>query len=277
MPTRRPSTSTGSRRRRSTPGRARRAIVDRPVRLPDRPLRASRASPRPRGPRDPLAGPGPVDGPSARRRRARPRRRRRARHRSPTSTTARPRSRTCRRSRRLAHGPRARSSLWDLSHAGGSVPVELRAHGADLAVGCTYKYLNGGPGAPAYLYVRRELQAELRQPIQGWFAQRDQFAMGQRFEPARGSPAGSSGRPASSASPRPRRASRSRPRPAIDRIRAKGIALTEYAIALHDAWLAPLGCSLGSPRDPARRGRARRRPPSRMRAAPDARAHRPRT
>src|SRR5213075_1230830 len=76
--------------------------------------------------------------------------------------------------------------LWDLSHAGGSIPVDLAANGVDLAVGCTYKYLNGGPGAPAFLYVRRELQDELRPPIQGWFAQADQFAMGPRFERRRG-------------------------------------------------------------------------------------------
>src|SRR6185312_14670662 len=68
--------------------------------------------------------------------------------------------------------------LWDLSHAAGAVPVELSAAGADLAVGCTYKYLNGGPGAPAFLYVRGDLQERLRQPIWGWFGQRDQFAMG---------------------------------------------------------------------------------------------------
>ncbi|HKB27974.1 MAG TPA: aminotransferase class V-fold PLP-dependent enzyme, partial [Candidatus Limnocylindrales bacterium] len=72
--------------------------------------------------------------------------------------------------------------LWDLSHAGGSIPVELGANRVDLAVGCTYKYLNGGPGAPAYLYVRRELQDELRPPIQGWFAQVQQFEMGPAFE-----------------------------------------------------------------------------------------------
>ena len=68
--------------------------------------------------------------------------------------------------------------VWDLSHSAGSVPVGLTASGADLAVGCTYKYLNGGPGAPAFLYVRRELQDRLRSPIQGWFGQRDQFEMG---------------------------------------------------------------------------------------------------
>ncbi|MFL6096993.1 MAG: aminotransferase class V-fold PLP-dependent enzyme, partial [Blastococcus sp.] len=76
--------------------------------------------------------------------------------------------------------------LWDLSHAVGAVPVELTAAGADLAVGCTYKYLNGGPGAPAFLYVRRDLQEQLRSPIQGWFGQRDQFEMGPVYEPAPG-------------------------------------------------------------------------------------------
>ncbi len=73
--------------------------------------------------------------------------------------------------------------LWDLCHSVGSVPIELDAAGVDLAVGCTYKYLDGGPGAPAFLYVARELQATLRQPIWGWFGQLDQFAMGPHYDP----------------------------------------------------------------------------------------------
>src|SRR3954449_13052296 len=73
--------------------------------------------------------------------------------------------------------------VWDLSHAAGAVPVDLAADGVDLAVGCTYKYLNGGPGAPAFLYVRRELQERLRQPIWGWFGQRGQFEMGEAYDP----------------------------------------------------------------------------------------------
>ena len=68
--------------------------------------------------------------------------------------------------------------LWDLCHSAGAVPVGLDEAGADLAVGCTYKYLNGGPGSPAFAYVRRDLQAQLRQPVWGWFGQQDQFAMG---------------------------------------------------------------------------------------------------
>ena len=76
--------------------------------------------------------------------------------------------------------------LWDLCHAAGAVPVELEAWGADLAVGCTYKYLNAGPGAPAFLYVRHELQERLRSPIQGWFGQADQFAMGPQYRAGAG-------------------------------------------------------------------------------------------
>ncbi len=74
-------------------------------------------------------------------------------------------------------------TLWDLSHAAGAVPVDLDGAGVDLAVGCSYKYLNGGPGAPAWTYVRSGLQASLRQPIWGWWGQRDQFAMGADYDP----------------------------------------------------------------------------------------------
>jgi kynureninase len=73
--------------------------------------------------------------------------------------------------------------LWDLSHAAGAVPVDLDGSGVDLAVGCSYKYLNGGPGAPAWAYVRAGLQASLRQPVWGWWGQRDQFAMGAGYDP----------------------------------------------------------------------------------------------
>jgi kynureninase len=144
--------------------------------------------------------------------------------------------------------------LWDLSHAGGSVPVDLDANGVDLAVGCTYKYLNGGPGAPAYLYVRRELQDELRPPIQGWFAQREQFDMGPAFERRTGIAGWLVGTPSIIALTAAQAGIEVVAEAGIDAIRAKGIALTEYAIDLADDWLAPLGCSIGSPRDTARRG-----------------------
>jgi kynureninase len=73
--------------------------------------------------------------------------------------------------------------VWDLSHAAGAIEVDLTAAGADLAVGCTYKYLNGGPGAPAFSFVRRDLQRSIDQPIWGWFGNVDQFAMGPAFTP----------------------------------------------------------------------------------------------
>ena len=144
--------------------------------------------------------------------------------------------------------------LWDLSHSAGSVPVGLAEHGVDLAVGCTYKDLTGGPGAPAWLYVRSEIGAELRNPIQGWFGQTDQFEMGQGFRPAPGIGGWLTGTPGMLGLAAAEEGIRVSVEAGIDAIRAKGIALTEYAIALHDAWLGPLGFTLGSPRDAARRG-----------------------
>jgi kynureninase len=153
----------------------------------------------------------------------------------------------------LAHDAGA-VALWDLSHAVGSMPIALDDAGADLAVGCTYKFLNGGPGAPAFLYVRRELQEHLRNPIQGWFGQRDQFAMGPTYDPEPGIRRWLTGTPTILALSAIDESVGLVAEAGIDNIRAKSIALTEYAIALHDAWLASLGFTVGSPRDPARRG-----------------------
>jgi kynureninase len=153
----------------------------------------------------------------------------------------------------LAHDAGA-FALWDLSHSAGSIAVDLEASGADLAVGCTYKYLNGGPGAPAWLYVRRRLQGRLRNPIQGWFGQRDQFAMAQGYEPRPGIGAWLTGTPGILGLGAADEGIRLVAEAGIERIRAKGIALTEYAIALLETRLAPLGFGLGSPRDAARRG-----------------------
>ncbi|HEX5148190.1 MAG TPA: aminotransferase class V-fold PLP-dependent enzyme [Candidatus Limnocylindrales bacterium] len=144
--------------------------------------------------------------------------------------------------------------LWDLSHAAGAVPVELAAVGADLAAGCTYKYLNGGPGAPGYVYIRRELQAELRPPIQGWFAQADQFAMGPAFQPRSGVAGWLTGTPGIIGLAAAEAGIALAAEAGVERLRAKGIALTEYVIEIYDAWLAPLGCRLGSPRDAGSRG-----------------------
>jgi len=144
--------------------------------------------------------------------------------------------------------------LWDLCHSAGSVPVDLDACGADLAVGCTYKYLNAGPGAPAFLYVRQDLQDQLTQPIQGWFGQQDQFTMGPRYEPAPGIARFTTGTPNIPGTVAVREGARLLAEAGIQALRDKGIRLTSYLIELADAWLAPLGCVLASPRDPARRG-----------------------
>ncbi|HEX2045654.1 MAG TPA: kynureninase [Gaiellaceae bacterium] len=144
--------------------------------------------------------------------------------------------------------------LWDLSHSAGAVPVPLTAAGADLAVGCTYKYLNGGPGALAYLYVREELQEELRSPIWGWFGRRDQFGMGPGYVPAAGIGRFQAGTPPILDLTAAEVGIRLAAEAGADALRAKSTALTELAVTLHDAWLAPLGFRLGSPREPERRG-----------------------
>jgi kynureninase len=144
--------------------------------------------------------------------------------------------------------------LWDLSHSAGAIEVDLEGANVDLAVGCTYKFLNGGPGAPAWLYVRNALQGELRNPIQGWFGQRDQFAMGQGYEPRPDIAAWLTGTPGILGLAAAEVGIRLVAEAGIDRIRAKGMALTEYAIALVDERLASRGVTIGSPRDKTRRG-----------------------
>jgi kynureninase len=145
-------------------------------------------------------------------------------------------------------------ALWDLCHSVGAVPVELDAAGADLAVGCTYKYLNAGPGAPAFLYVRRELQERLRQPVWGWFGQRDQFEMGQGYDPAPGIGRFLTGTPDVIGMVAVREGTRLIAEAGIGRLRAKAVALTGLLIDLADAWLAPYGIAIASPRQAARRG-----------------------
>jgi kynureninase len=153
----------------------------------------------------------------------------------------------------LAHAAGA-LVLWDLSHSAGAIEVDLEGANVDLAVGCTYKFLNGGPGAPAWLYVRNALQGELRNPIQGWFGQRDQFAMGQGYEPRPDIAAWLTGTPGILGLAAAEVGIRLVAEAGIDRIRAKGMALTEYAIALVDERLASRGVTIGSPRDKTRRG-----------------------
>ncbi len=145
-------------------------------------------------------------------------------------------------------------ALWDLSHSVGAVPVELDASGADLAVGCTYKYVNAGPGSPGFVYVRASLQSQLRQPIWGWFSQRDQFEMGPRYDPAPGIDAYLTGTPNIIGTVAVEEGARLLGEAGITHLRAKSTELTTYLIALADEWLMPLGFSLASPREAARRG-----------------------
>ncbi len=144
--------------------------------------------------------------------------------------------------------------LWDVSHSAGAVPVELERRGIELAVGCTYKYLNAGPGAPAFLYVREELQERLRTPIQGWFGQREQFRMERGYDPEPGVRGFLAGTPPIVALAPVEEGARLVGEAGIDALRAKAAALTNLVVELHDAHLAPLGFELVSPRDPVRRG-----------------------
>lgn len=144
--------------------------------------------------------------------------------------------------------------LWDLSHSVGSYPVDLHAAHADLAVGCTYKYVNGGPGAPAFLYIRRDLQEALGNPISGWMGEQDPFDFGLRYRPAPGLRRFLTGSPPV--------ISLSLVEPGVDllleagmeALRAKSVEQTEYLIALWEESLQEYGFELGSPRDSARRG-----------------------
>ena len=144
--------------------------------------------------------------------------------------------------------------LWDLCHSAGALDPRLGASDVDLAVGCTYKYLNGGPGAPAFLYVDPELQDELRQPIWGWLGRADPFEMAAGYEPASGITSFITGSPPVLGMTAARTGIELSIEAGIDAIRAKSVALTEYAIQVAEDHLAGLGVSVGSPRDPARRG-----------------------
>ncbi|WP_280680162.1 aminotransferase class V-fold PLP-dependent enzyme [Cryobacterium sp. CG_9.6] len=144
--------------------------------------------------------------------------------------------------------------MWDLSHSTGSVPVELDLCEADLAVGCSYKYLNGGPGSPAFGYVRTDLQDVLAQPIQGWMGTRDVFAMGPEYVPAEGIRRFMSGTPAVVAMLAMQDTIGMIEEASIAEVRAKSVALTEFAITLTDDWLAPMGVTVASPRESSHRG-----------------------
>jgi kynureninase len=144
--------------------------------------------------------------------------------------------------------------VWDASHAVGAIELNLDANGVDLCVGCTYKYGNSGPGAPAWLYVSKRVQSELQVPIQGWFAQDAQFEMGPVFEPSQtirgfqiASPSLMGIRCVQTAFSMIKEAG-------IDAIAHKAAVGTAMMIDLYDAWLAPLGIELNTSRVAKERG-----------------------
>ena len=144
--------------------------------------------------------------------------------------------------------------LWDLCHSAGSVPIEADAWEFDLAVGCTYKYLNGGPGSPAFAYVAERHQATLAQPIQGWMGSADVFAMGPEYRPAAGMRRFLSGTPPIVGMLALQDTLALLEEVGIEAVREKSVALTEFAIRLSDELLTPLGVTVASPRDASERG-----------------------
>ena len=144
--------------------------------------------------------------------------------------------------------------LWDASHAVGAIEMDFDKNGVDIAVGCTYKYGNSGPGAPAWLYVNKKVQAELQVPIQGWFSQGDQFAMGADFEKAQGIRGFQIASPSLIGLRCIKSAFSMIEEAGIGAISEKAAIGTEMMIQLYDAWLAELGFTLLTSRNPQERG-----------------------
>lgn len=150
-----------------------------------------------------------------------------------------------------AHGA---LTLWDLSHSAGAVPVDLNGTGADLAVGCGYKYLNGGPGAPAYLFVAGRHQAAIRQPVSGWMGHAAPFEFAAGFRPAPGIARMLSGTPPVIALAVLECGLDVLAEAGMEALRAKSVALSELFMARIDAACAGHGLELLSPPDSAQRG-----------------------
>jgi kynureninase len=144
--------------------------------------------------------------------------------------------------------------VWDLCHSAGSVEIGLDAAGVDFAAGCTYKYLNGGPGSPAFAYVNARHLPALQQPIWGWMGRKDAFDMAAGYEPAAGIRGFLSGTPAIFGMLAMRGTLDLLEEAGMAAVREKSRLLTAFAVELHDAWLAPAGVALGTPRNPELRG-----------------------
>ncbi|UXY21050.1 kynureninase [Streptomyces cynarae] len=130
-------------------------------------------------------------------------------------------------------------AVWDLCHSAGALPVGLDEHGVDLAVGCTYKYLNGGPGSPAYLYVRRELQDRFDSPLPGWNSHAEPFGMRSDYEAAPGAVRGRVGTPDILSMLALEAALEVWDGVSIDAVRAKSLALTDFFLECVRAYVPP--------------------------------------
>ncbi len=139
-------------------------------------------------------------------------------------------------------------ALWDLSHSVGAVPLELNRNHVDLAIGCSYKYLNGGPGAPAFLYVRRDLQQELLSPIWGWMGQQTPFNFDLDYEPQPDIRRFLAGTLPMLSAVAIEAGLDILLEAGMEALRKKSVLQTEYLIYLFDRLLASLGFTLGSPR-----------------------------
>jgi kynureninase len=152
---------------------------------------------------------------------------------------------------RMAHDAGA-LVIWDLCHSAGALPVALDDWDVDLAVGCSYKYLNGGPGAPAFCYVAARLLDAVAQPIQGWMGAAAPFEMGPVYQPAAGIRRMLSGTPPIVGMLALQDMLALVEKAGVEAVRAKSVGLTAHAIDLADRDLA--GVEVASPRDPDRRG-----------------------
>ncbi|GAA2458829.1 kynureninase [Streptomyces macrosporus] len=145
-------------------------------------------------------------------------------------------------------------AVWDLCHSAGALPVGLDEHGVDLAVGCTYKYLNGGPGAPAYLYVRRDLQPRFDSPLPGWNSHADPFGMSPAYEPADGAVRGRVGTPDILSMLALEEALTVWDGVDIEAVRAKSLALTDFFLRCVETHVPAGRVECVTPVDHARRG-----------------------
>ncbi|HMT31948.1 MAG TPA: aminotransferase class V-fold PLP-dependent enzyme, partial [Dermatophilaceae bacterium] len=149
-------------------------------------------------------------------------------------------------------------TIWDLAHSAGAVPVDLLEADADFAIGCGYKYLNGGPGAPAFVWVHPRYAGRFRQPLSGWLGHAAPFAFDTAYEPADGISRYVCGTPPilslSALECGVDTVLAAEPLGGMAALRAKSLALTDLFIALVDALPAELGVGVVTPRDPARRG-----------------------